>query len=414
MCSPTTESELAPAAASTTDSAWSRCPMWLIAVLLLLVTIALYWPATRCDFVNYDDQEYVTANPHVQHGLRWEAVKWVFCNPVVCNWHPLTLLSHMLDCQLFGLKPWGHHLTSVLLHAVNTALVFVLLCSLTGAFWRSVLVAPLFGLHPGHVESVVWVAERKDVLSTCFGLLALLFYVQYTRKVARGEGEDSNTSLDPPPPDPLPAPLSQGEGEASKQFSERPTLVPAPRSSAFGKSFPRSIRVQSVALDYSLALFFFACGLMSKPMLVTWPFVMLLLDYWPLHRFGLSTLNPQLSSLEPPAAVEVGCSKVDVGGSSFFCRLPALLLEKIPFFVLAATASIVTFLVQKSGGALDVGEQVPLAARSTNALILYCRYLGKVFWPTDLAVFYPHPGYWPTEEVLLASGLLLGISVLFI
>ena len=145
-----------------------------MAALLVLVTIALYWPATRYDFVNYDDDLYVTSNVHVQSGLTWESLKWAFFNRVACNWHPLTVLSHMLDCQLFGLKPWGHHLTSVLLHALNTVLVFLLLRGLTGALWRSVLVAALFGLHPLHVESVAWVAERKDVLSAFFGLLSLV------------------------------------------------------------------------------------------------------------------------------------------------------------------------------------------------------------------------------------------------
>ena len=140
-------------------------PAWLMAALLVLVTIALYWPATRGDFVNYDDDLHVTANVQVQKGLTWESIKWALFNPVNCIWHPLTVWSHMLDCQLFGLNPWGHHLTSVLLHAVNTALVFLLLRGLTGALWRSVMVAALFGLHPLHVESVAWVAERKDVLS---------------------------------------------------------------------------------------------------------------------------------------------------------------------------------------------------------------------------------------------------------
>jgi hypothetical protein len=152
-----------------------------MAVMLMLVTIALYLPATRCDFVNYDDGAYVTSNLHVQDGLTLESIKWAFSNPVSCNWHPLTVLFHMMDCQLFGLKPWGHHLTSVLLHGVNTVLVFLLLRRLTGALWRSVLVAALFAVHPLRVESVAWVAERKDVLSGCFGLLSLIFYARYAQ-----------------------------------------------------------------------------------------------------------------------------------------------------------------------------------------------------------------------------------------
>ena len=154
--------------------------------MLVLVTVSIYWPVMRHDFVAYDDNQYVTSNVRVQNGLTLENLKWACFNPVGGNWHPLTVWSHMADCQLFGLKPWGHHLTSVLLHALNTVLVFLLLRGLTGAFWRSALVAALFGLHPLHVESVAWVAERKDVLSTCFGLLSLMFYARYGRKAVGG------------------------------------------------------------------------------------------------------------------------------------------------------------------------------------------------------------------------------------
>jgi hypothetical protein len=218
MRKPATKSIPAPPKASAPVMARARIPAWLLAVLLGLVTVALYWPATRHGFVDFDDDFYVTANVHVQAGLTWENLKWACVNPVCFNWHPLTLLSHMLDCQMYGLKPWGHHLTSVLLHAINTMLVFLLLRRLTGAMWRSVMVAALFGWHPVHVESVAWVAERKDVLSACFGLLSLLFYARYAQSAI------SN------------------------------------RQSAIG--------------NYLLALFFFACGLMSKAMLVTWPFVL--------------------------------------------------------------------------------------------------------------------------------------------
>ena len=152
MHNPETNSNPAPTGPSTPMMPGSRFPVWLMAALLALVTIALYWPATRCDFVNYDDDLSVTSNVHVQNGLTLENIKWAFINPVAAIWHPLTMLSHMLDCQLFGLKPWGHHLTSVLLHAVNTVLVFLLLRRLTGAIWRSLLVAAVFGLHPLHVE----------------------------------------------------------------------------------------------------------------------------------------------------------------------------------------------------------------------------------------------------------------------
>jgi len=317
-----------PAVPEVTAPVWARLrfPTWLLCMLLALMTIALYWPAMRNDFVNYDDQVYVTDNFHVQAGLTLENLKWAFINPVASNWHPLTMLSHMLDCQLFGLKPWGHHLTSVLLHAINTVLVFLLLRGLTGAVWRSVLVAALFGWHPLHVASVAWVAERKDVLSACFGLLSLMFYSRYARK--------------------------------------RSGAVPQP-----------------APFDYLLALLLLALGLMSKPMLVTWPFVLLLLDYWPLGRLK--------------------------GGSLWL-----LVREKIPFFALSAAASVVTFMVQGQGDVMASVETLPLWMRAGNAVISYCSYLGKLFWPTDLAVFYPLPGQLLMWKVLLAGGLLLGISML--
>jgi tetratricopeptide (TPR) repeat protein len=301
--------------------------------LLALATLALYWPVTHHDFINYDDPDYVAANVHVQNGLTLENFQWAF-HSVNSNWHPLTMLSHMLDCQLFGLQPWGHHLTSLLLHALNTALVFLLLRTLTGAVWRSLLVAALFGAHPLHVESVAWVAERKDVLSTFFGLLSLLFYARYAQAAEAGK---------------------------------------------------RRAWANLLSSNYWLALVFFALGLMSKAMLVTWPFVMLLLDYWPLQRFK-------------------------VQGSGF--RVQRLVMEKIPFFALAATVSLVTYAVQNQQGAVVPIEILPPGARVGNALVSYCRYLGKLFWPTDLAAYYPYPGYWPLAGVLLAGLFLCGISML--
>ncbi len=343
------KSEPALAIASATNRTWSRFPVWLVAGLLVLVTIALYWPAMQCAFLNYDDGGYVTSNNHVQAGLTLESIKWAFLSPVEANWHPLTVLSHMLDCQLFGLNPRGHHLTSVLFHALNAVLVFALLQQLTGATWRSLLAAALFAVHPLHVESVAWVAERKDVLSACFGLLALLFYARYAQRRSRGADHGS------------PAVSSMLDVQSSS------------------------------AINYSLSLAFFICGLMSKAMLVTWPFVMLLLDYWPLQR------------------VTSGGWRVSRQGNWKW-----LLWEKLPFFALSAAASVMTFVAQQHGGAFAAGENLPLSARGANALISCCCYLGKTFWPTDLAVFYPHPGYWPVAKVLLAGGLLAGISALLI
>jgi len=325
---PNTVLKGAPVAALTR----SQFPRWLLVAILVLVTLTLYWPATNHDFINYDDDEYVTSNNHVQIGLTVESIRWAFLHPVSANWHPVTMLSHMLDCQVFGLKPWGHHLTSLMLHVFNTVLVFLLLRRMTGALWRSALVAALFAWHPLHVESVAWVAERKDVLSAFFGLLTLLFYARY----AQSESQNSRFKIQ----------------------------------------------------NYLLSLFFFALGLMSKAMLVTWPFILLLLDYWPLRRVEPSTFNSQLSTAL------------------------RLVREKIPFFVLAAAASAVTFVAQN--GAILSAENMPMGARIGNALISYCRYLGNIFWPTDLAIFYPHPKYWPLEQVLLAALFLGGISVLLL
>jgi tetratricopeptide (TPR) repeat protein len=295
-------------------------------VLLVLLTIALYWPAMQCGFINYDDPDYVTANPHVQGGLNWEGVKWAFSNTEQgTQWAPLIWLSHMLAWQIFGSNAWGHHLINVLLHAANTALVFLVFQRMTGATWRSLILAALFGWHPLRVESVAWVTERKDVLSTLFWMLTLWAYAQYVE-------------------------ASQVRDSKSKAW-------------------------------YGVGLTMFVFGLMSKAMLVTMPCVLLLLDYWPLERFKPG-------------------------------RVWQLVMEKIPFFALAVAASIVTYVVQKQGGAVATVDYLPLGARVGNTLISYCRYLGNIFWPTDLAVLYPHPGYWLLEQVLLAGVFLCGISML--
>jgi len=353
MRRPATKSSPAPTRVATPVTARPGLPVWLMAGLLALVMIAIYWPATRHDFVNYDDDLYVTLNVHAQTGLTLENIRWALFNPVNSNWHPLTVWSHMADCQLFGLRPWGHHLTSVLLHALNTVLVFLFLRSLTGAVWRSVLVAALFGLHPVHVESVAWVAERKDVLSTCFGLLSLIFYARY----AQGSRQHAEGRMPQP------------EGRGARSVGGPPSAVLLRRTGG------------RWSFCYLSSLFCFALALMSKPMLVTWPFVLLLLDYWPLDRFKPS-------------------------------RVWRLLAEKIPFFALAAAVSVATFVVQKQEHAVRTVEDFPLGVRVENALISYGRYLGKLFWPTDLAVFYPHPGHWPVGQVLLAGGVVVGVSLL--
>jgi protein O-mannosyl-transferase len=367
--------------ASTTAVAPSRFPPWLIAALLVLVTMVLYWPATGYDFINFDDPEYVTANQHVQGGLTWEGIRWACVNPVCCNWHPLTVWSHMAVCQTTGLKPWGHHLTNLVLHALNAGLVFALLQLMTGAPWRSLLVAALFAVHPLRVESVAWVSERKDVLSGFFGLLALLAYARY-------------------------ADSGGGKAESRKQKAET-----VRRWSVVRGLWPFS-HLPSPSF-YLLSLFFFALGLMSKPMLVTWPFVMLLLDYWPLGRMQKAECGMQNAKASNTQHATRNTHHV----SRFTFHIPRttllpLVLEKLPFLALAVLASVVTFVVQQRGGSLAMGERLSLGERVGNALISYCRHLGKLFWPTDLAVFYPHPSQWPLWRVVLAGGLILGLSVM--
>ncbi|HXB59010.1 MAG TPA: tetratricopeptide repeat protein [Candidatus Acidoferrales bacterium] len=296
-----------------------------ICLLLALATLAVYFPVKNFDFAGYDDSGYFFANDHVLGGLTWANIKWAFTSGEQANWHPLTWLSLMLDAQLFGKGATAPHITNVLLHLGNSILVFVLARRWTAALWRSVAVAMLFAIHPQHVESVAWVAERKDVLSGFFGLLTLLSYTQYAR----------------------------------------------------------SGRVLS--LPYGLAIFFFACGLMSKPILVTLPFVMLLLDFWPLQRFEIFALA-------------------------------RLLIEKIPFFLLIMASSVVTFLVQQKGGAVHLFPGLPLGARIENAFISFACYLMKFFWPVNLAIPYPHPIHrpaWPViSAIVLFSALCLAALVL--
>jgi protein O-mannosyl-transferase len=370
----------------------SQILRWLMAMLLVLGTIALYWPATHCGFVNLDDNVNVTDNVHIQKGLTWESIKWAFVNPMATLWQPLTMLSHMAIYQVCGLNPWGHHLANVLLHALNAVLVFAWLQRMTGATWRSLLVAALFAVHPLRVEAVAWVTERRDVLSACFGLLALIAYARY----AQGRMQNAECRM-------------QNTATPNTQHATRNTQYVS-RFTFHGSRY------------YLLSLFFLALGLMSKPMLVTWPLVMLLLDYWPLGRMQnapasdtqhltrdtqyVSRLTYHVSRLASRRTVQ---SPIANRRSQILFHL---LVEKIPYFVLVALTSVVTFMVQQREGILAVGEGLPLSVRLGNALISYVRYLGKMIWPVNLAVYYPHPGHWPAGKVLLAGGLILGISVL--
>ncbi|MDB6110057.1 MAG: Tetratricopeptide 2 repeat protein, partial [Pedosphaera sp.] len=305
---------------------------WVIGALLALITCFAYWPVVHFPFVNYDDYDYVFQNAHVNHGLSWNNARWALTSTDACNWHPLTWISHMVDCQFYALKAGGHHVTSLLLHVANSLLLLGVLFRMTGKRWASAFVAALFAWHPLHVESVAWVAERKDVLSTCFWLLTMAAYLHYVAK--------------------------------------------------------RSVS------RYLLVVVLFALGLMSKPMVVTLPFTLLLLDYWPLRRIADCGLRlPETASSTPIATKPL--------------PLGQLVLEKVPLLLLSAASSVITYLVQQQAGAIIVSSDLPLGLRVANALVSYCLYLGKAFWPTPLAAPYPHPGEWPMGTVVGAVLFLL-------
>jgi tetratricopeptide (TPR) repeat protein len=330
----------------------------LIICVLAAGTVCAYCPVFHCGFVNYDDPQYVTKNLVVRQGLSLAGLRWAFCTGSASNWHPLTWLSHMLDCQLFALNPGGHHATSLLFHVLNTLLLFNLLRRMTGALWRSAFVAALFAWHPLHVESVAWISERKDVLSTFFGLLSIWAYASY----ARAEGRMQNA-------------------EGGRQKAESRNQQPVSRFTFHVSRHPPP------SFFYLLSLLLFACSLMSKPMLVTLPCLLLLLDYWPLQRFQLNTQHSTLRTILP------------------------LLREKLPFFALALASSIVTLVVQhRATSGLTV---LPLWLRLENFLVAYGRYLGKTVWPTDLAVFYPYLRWrwWEICGAGLAVTLLSIIAV---
>ena len=370
---------------------FTRHLTFFLSLLLFGLVFWTFLPVVDNDFVGYDDPDYVTANDHVQGGLSWQGIGWAFRSTDFANWHPLTWLSHMLDCQLFGLQPWGHHLTSIVLHALNAVLAFVLLREMTGALWRSLLVATLFALHPLRVESVAWIAERKDVLSTTFWLLTLWAYGRYVR-----QAEDRGRKT---------------EDRGPRSEVRRPVVC---RLSCVLRSLSCGY--------YGLALLLFCLGLMCKPMLVTVPCVMLLLDYWPLDRFGGGIFGTSIAhgghesgdkrALTPPLSHpmgEGGCALAEPGeGRLMASRIVVLLVEKIPFFVAAMVVSVVTLVVQSRSGA--VITSLGWMARVENALVAYCRYLGKLCWPLDLAVFYPYPGTWRLGVVVLALLLLLIVS----
>lgn len=298
----------------------------VLCLLLVVATLAVYNSVNQHPFVNYDDDRYVTENPHVQSGLSGDTLRWAFTSTSAANWHPLTWISHALDCQLFHLNAGGHHLTSLVLHALNAALLFLLLVRGTGRTGPSLVVAALFALHPINVESVAWVAERKNVLSTLFFFLTIGAYGWYALK-------------------------------------------------------PGWRRYLAVAA-------LFALGLMSKPMVITLPCVLLLLDYWPLGRIRGWVSPPSLLRSTP-------------------LSLQRLCVEKIPLLALSAASAVVTLYAQQAGGAMRSTLQFPLAVRLENAIVAYAMYLWKMVWPARLAPLYPHPGDSLAAWQTLLSALVL-------
>jgi Tfp pilus assembly protein PilF len=322
-------------------------------IALLAIALIPYLQTAKHDFVNYDDPLYVTENRMVQQGLTWDGVKYAFTTFDGGNWHPLTWLSHMLDCTMFRTSSpapapgssqatplptqWagGHHLVNVFLHAANSLLVFLVLLLLTGAFWRSALVAAMFAAHPLHVESVAWVAERKDVFSSIFGLLAIACYVRFTRR--------------------------------------------------------RSL------IAYAGVVVCFALSLLAKPMLVTLPFVLILFDFWPLKRLAFARANNTIP-VSPGVTANLSLS--------------SSIVEKLPLLAMSIASAVLAVISQHAARTVSSTELLPPAARIANALVAYCTYLQKLFVPTGLAPFYPHPGSYPTFTVIACAMLLAAISTL--
>ncbi len=304
---------------------------YIICIFLVIVTLAVYWQVLDNDFVNYDDDDYVTENIRVHKGVTFDSLTWAFTSSHASNWHPLTWVSHMIDYQLYGLNPRGHHLTGLLFHVANTLLLLLVLIRMTGALWQSSFVAALFALHPLHVESVAWVAERKDVLSTFFMMLTVWAYILYVKK-----------------------------HEVKR---------------------------------YLLVVLFFMLGLMSKPMLVTLPFILLMLDFWPLGRLCL------LHDTRNVVTGQQTNEKTDIF---------RLVLEKVPFFALAIGSSVVTFIVQE--GAMKTLKTYSLQTRIINTFVAYTEYIVDMIWPVKLVVLYPHPG----NSLPLWKGVVAGLALVLI
>jgi Flp pilus assembly protein TadD len=310
----------------------------ILCLLLAMATLALYNPVTSAPFLNYDDPLYFSENAHVRAGLTWKTVAWAFTTTELSDWKPIAWLSHTVDGELFGFKPEGPHTINILLHAINAVILFLILLEATGFRWRSLTVATLFALHPINVESVAWIAERKNVLSTLFFLLALAAYGWYVRRPSAG-------------------------------------------------------RYLAVTGAYALAL-------MTKAQVITFPFALLLLDYWPLNRLAPS---------DDPAGIENSGASPHVFGKSFLRSLATLVWEKLPWFALSAASAIITMRVEVGATQMEL----PLWAHLANAALSYVKYVGKAVWPSHLAAIYPHPQLAISiPAAALSGGLILGVSIL--
>ena len=337
----------------------------IVYILLIVATLSVFWQVNQFDFINFDDPVYVTENSNIQSGITLNGVRWAFSTTYAEFWHPLTWLSLMLDYQLHGLNAGGYHLSNLILHIMSTLLLFWLFNRMTGAIWRSAFVAALFALHPLHVESVAWIAERKDVLSAFFWMLTLCLYVYYTEK--------------------------------------------------------------PVIKRYLLVLLSFSCGLMSKPMIVSLPIVLILLDYWPLGRLQQQKIGTNKTDIVP-ASSKSGRKKTKSkkGEAKNKTSLPNYqklsetkiagiiplwqMREKIPFFIFSAVFAIITLYAQHKPST----NGFPLSSRIANAPVSFVTYLEKTFWPHDLAIFYPASNQLPVWQVLGATLLILVVSAVVI
>ena len=307
--------------------------MPLVCLFLVLAIGTVYWPVQHHNFITLDDELYITANAQVQQGLSREGFKWALTTDHAGFWIPLTWISHMLDCQLYGMNAGGHHMTNVILHILNTLLLLFVFRRMSGAFWPSSIIAVLYAIHPIHVESVAWASERKDVLFALFWMLSMWFYIRYT---------------------------------------ENP-------------SFRRYLPV----------ILCFFLGLLSKPMIVTLPFVLLLIDIWPLNRMQVKRQDD---------GVEQGQSRT----------MRDLILEKVPLFILSASVSVITFFLQKFGGAVTSLSSLSISDRIFNVFVSYGKYLTKMIWPYPLAILYPRQVVLPFWQVAISFLLLTGFSLVLI